>query len=836
MEEELVGWGAVDAPNDGYASEGELDVRKLVSKQNRKNKKSGGFQALGLSKPVIRGILKKGYKQPTPIQRKTIPLILEKKDVVAMARTGSGKTACFLIPLFERLKMHSAQSGARALILSPTRELALQTLRFTKEVGCYTGLRAAVILGGDSIEGQFAALHENPDIIIATPGRLVHICVEMDLKLSSVEYVVFDEADRLFEMGFSDQLKEICSRLDEVRQTVLFSATLPKMLVEFARAGLSDPVLIRLDVESKLSENLRMSFFKTNSDDKLPLLLYLLRNVIKPKDQTLIFAATKHHVEFLHMVLDMLNIPNTYIYSSLDPAARKINVAKFQTRKIRCLIVTDVAARGIDIPMLDTVINYNFPAKPKLFIHRVGRVARAGRSGVAYSFVGSDEGAYLIDLFLFLSETIKIAPQYSESSEELDWDRMFGRVHRSIVDDETEHLQLLLKNSFDLQSQHKVMNNAYKQYLRSRPAASKESARRNKEELFDQNMGYHPLLKIKDMEAEDQRIKMLEALKAIRPKVTVFEMTKSVKNSKSNALIHMQEKRQKDESYINNFNKKIEERKAAKQNQGEKNESQKHISNLEQCTQEDVQSTFSTVIENKKKKKPLKRKSANEEDSVNPQTDEPPKKKKKKKRIREGTGMKKEKENVNYKQDQYFIPYTSKDHYTEQGYSIGTSFEKEANSAALDITQDEDAHMKRSNNQTKWDRKKKKFVGPKDEEKKVKTESGVWIKASYKSGRYKKWIDAERHKAVENENSDGEEVNDDKKGKRYRGIKMIRNKSTKKHPLLKGKEMPKSKRGPKRELKTSEQIDKARKIKAQKQKRLDASKQRKIQKRQGGRK
>lgn len=824
MDEELIGWGASDAPNDGYASEGELDTRKLIAKQNKKNKKSGGFQSLGLSKNVIRGILRKGYKQPTPIQRKTVPIILEKKDVVAMARTGSGKTACFLIPLFERLTMHKAQSGARALILSPTRELALQTLRFTKELGCYTGLRAAVILGGDSIEGQFAALHENPDIIIATPGRLVHVCVEMDLKLDSVQYVVFDEADRLFEMGFSDDLKEICSRLDEIRQTVLFSATLPKMLVEFARAGLSDPVLIRLDVESKLSENLRLGFFKTGLDDKLPLLLHLLRNVINPRDQTLIFAATKHHVEYLHMVLDILNIPNTYIYSSLDPAARKINVAKFQTRKIRCLIVTDVAARGIDIPMLDTVINYNFPAKSKLFVHRVGRVARAGRSGVAYSFVGPDEGAYLIDLFLFLSESMKTAPQDLEKLEGLDWDRMVGRIPRSIIDEETEHIQLLMKNSFDLQSQHKVMTNAYKQYLRSRPAASKESNRRSKEEMWDQNIGYHPLLKVKDMEAEVQRIKMLDSLSSLRPKSTVFEMTKLSKNSKSSALIHMKEKRQQDESYISNFHKKLEERKATMESKEDKNEVQKFTSNLEECTPEDVQNTFTTVIQSKKKNKSLKRKSANEEDSVNLQSNEPPKKKKKKRKNKESTGMKKDKENVDYKQNEYYIPYTAKDHHTEKGYSIGTSFEREANSATLDITQDDDAHMKKNNNQTKWDRKKKKFVGPKEDEKKIKTESGVWIKSSYKSGRYKKWIDAERHKSVENDNNDGEEQNNFKKG---RGIKTIRHKSTKKHPLLKGKEMPRSKRGPKIELKSQEQIDKGRRIKENQQKRMEASKQKK---------
>ncbi|PKU28324.1 atp-dependent rna helicase ddx54 [Limosa lapponica baueri] len=212
---------------------------------------------LGLSYPVFKGIMKKGYKVPTPIQRKTIPAILRGRDVVAMARTGSGKTACFLIPMFERLKAPS-QAGARALILSPTRELALQTLKFTKELGKFTGLKTALILGGDKMEDQFAALHENPDIIIATPGRLVHVAVEMKLKLHTVEYVVFDEADRLFEMGFAEQLQEIIARLPDCHQTVLFSATLPKLLVEFARAGLTEPMLIRLDVESKLSEQLKV--------------------------------------------------------------------------------------------------------------------------------------------------------------------------------------------------------------------------------------------------------------------------------------------------------------------------------------------------------------------------------------------------------------------------------------------------------------------------------------------------------------------------------------------------------------------------------------------------
>nr|CAI5860208.1 unnamed protein product [Callosobruchus analis] len=350
----------------------DLNTEEEDRPKKKSSKKGGGFQCMNLSYNVLKGITKRGYKQPTPIQRKTIPLIMEGRDVVAMARTGSGKTAAFLIPMFEKLKMRSAKAGARALILSPTRELALQTLRFIKELGRFVGLKASVILGGDSMDEQFSAIHGNPDIIVATPGRFLHICVEMDLKLSSIDYVVFDEADRLFEMGLGEQLTEIVGRLPDTRQTVLFSATLPKVLVEFAKAGLTGPILIRLDVESKLPSELQCWYFTVRPEEKLAALLVLLKSHIDKTQQTVVFAATKHHVEYLHAVLDQMGISNTYIYSNLDPSARKINAAKFSTGKVKVLIVTDVAARGIDIPQLDNVINYNFPAKSKLFVHRVG--------------------------------------------------------------------------------------------------------------------------------------------------------------------------------------------------------------------------------------------------------------------------------------------------------------------------------------------------------------------------------------------------------------------------------------------------------------------------------
>jgi len=207
--------------------------------------------------------------------------VLDNQDVVGMARTGSGKTAAFVIPMIEKLKAHSARVGARALILSPSRELALQTLKVVKEFGRGTDLKCVLLVGGDSLEDQFGFMAANPDIVIATPGRFLHLKVEMSLDLMSVRYVVFDEADRLFEMGFAAQLAEILHALPISRQTLLFSATLPKSLVEFARAGLQEPSLVRLDAESKISPDLESAFYSVKSAEKEGALLHILHDVIK---------------------------------------------------------------------------------------------------------------------------------------------------------------------------------------------------------------------------------------------------------------------------------------------------------------------------------------------------------------------------------------------------------------------------------------------------------------------------------------------------------------------------------------------------------------------------
>ncbi|KAG2470757.1 DDX54 helicase, partial [Polypterus senegalus] len=698
-------------PTTECMSDVEPDTRELVRAQNKKKKKSGGFQSMGLSYPVYKGVIKKGYKVPTPIQRKTIPLILDGKDVVAMARTGSGKTAAFLIPMFQRLQAPSAQTGARAVILSPTRELALQTLKFTKEsnnaifylfqLGKFTGLKTAIILGGDRI--------------IATPGRLMHVAAEMNLKLNNVEYVVFDEADRLFEMGFASQLQEIIRRLPENRQTVLFSATLPKQLVEFASAGLIDPVLVRLDVDTKLSEQLKLAFFYLRTDDKPAFLLHMLRNVVKPQEQTVVFVATRHHVEYLKELLAYNGIDCAYIYSALDQTARKINIGKFTHRKAMVMIVTDVAARGIDIPMLDNVINYNFPCKAKLFLHRVGRVARAGRCGTAYSLISADELAFVFDLNLFLGRPMRFAGAHGTDKDE---DGVLGRVPQCILDDEEATVERAHENCLDLHNLKRVSENAYKQYLKSRPNPSPESIKRAKETDYSA-LDIHPLLDQHKMSVAARcgccwplfavssssgcrNVRWAGRL-AVFMWQTIFEINST---SKTNANEVMRAKRLRDKKLVDSFQRRHEE----------KVEEKLRVQTLPtsmtwEDDQEEIENVFSEVVGGKRKK---------------PQNEK-------------NVPMKKTK--ISNSDKEFYIPYRPKDFDSERGLSMkgdGSSFERQASSAMLDLLGDEEKNMNQHKSMMKWDRKRKRFVREtgKEDKKKLKTESGQLIKRSYKKNMY----------------------------------------------------------------------------------------------------
>ncbi|KAF2422381.1 DEAD-domain-containing protein [Tothia fuscella] len=537
--------------------------RKSSNLMGKTVKKGGGFQAMGLNSTLLKAITRKGFSVPTPIQRKAIPLMLDKQDVVGMARTGSGKTAAFVIPMIQRLKGHSARVGARALIISPSRELALQTMKVVKELGRGTDLRTVLIVGGESLEDQFKTMTSNPDIIIATPGRLLHLKVEMKFDLSSIQYVVFDEADRLYEMGFAAQLAEILHGLPTNRQTLLFSATLPKTLVEFARAGLQEPVLVRLDGETKISPDLESAFFTLKSADKEGALLHLLQDVIgiptgeteaakerekerkssnsKKRKQpsananteaptaysTIIFAATKHHVEYLSALLRASGYAVSYVYGSLDQTARKINVQAFRDGLTNILVVTDVAARGIDLPILSNVINYDFPTQPKIFVHRVGRTARAGRKGWSYNLVRDSDMPYLLDLQLFLSRRLVLGRKTTDNIS-FSQDVIVGTLAREKVMSGSEWVNKLLEDDADLYSLRQVATKGEKLYNRSRNSASAESAKRSREVLANPGCAeLSPLFGDDKIDTKfHDRENMLARLRGFRPQETVFEIGK----------------------------------------------------------------------------------------------------------------------------------------------------------------------------------------------------------------------------------------------------------------------------------------------------------------------
>ncbi|KAB8297754.1 hypothetical protein EYC80_001555 [Monilinia laxa] len=552
--------------------------RKASNLKGQSVKKGGGFQAMGLNSHLLKAISRKGFNVPTPIQRKTIPLVLDNQDVVGMARTGSGKTAAFVIPMIEKLRAHSVRVGARALIMSPSRELALQTLKVVKEFGRGTDLKCVLLVGGDSLEEQFGFMASNPDIVIATPGRFLHLKVEMSLDLSSMKYVVFDEADRLFEMGFAAQLGEILHALPVSRQTLLFSATLPKSLVEFARAGLQEPSLVRLDAESKVSPDLQSAFFSVKGAEKEGALLHVLQDLVKmptglpenalnatgnfdkkrkrgsdgpgkklkpTEHSTIIFAATKHHVDYLASLLRMSGFAVSHAYGSLDQTARNIQVEDFRTGKSNILVVTDVAARGIDIPVLANVINYDFPPQPKVFVHRVGRTARAGQRGWSYSLVRDTDAPYLLDLQLFLGRRLLLGRECGDSPNYAE-DVIVGALQRNEIESKAEWITKLLYDDDDLTALRNVSIKGERLYVKTRNSASSESAKRAKEVVASKGwMELHPLFKDVTNGAEQARLEMLAKISGFRPNETVFEIGQKGKAAHSEAAEIMRHRREK---------------------------------------------------------------------------------------------------------------------------------------------------------------------------------------------------------------------------------------------------------------------------------------------------
>lgn len=751
--------------DDEIENNNDDDISKYFNVNNPqvKKAKAGSFQSFGLSKVILSNIMRKGFKQPTPIQRKTIPLILDNRDVVGMARTGSGKTAAFTLPLIEKLKTHSPKSGSRAIILSPSRELALQTFKQVKEFSNKTSLRTVLLVGGDSLDDQFSSMMTNPDIIIATPGRFLHLKMEMELNLNNVEYIVFDEADRLFELGFSEQLNELIASLPTSRQTLLFSATLPKSLVEFAKAGLSNPILVRLDTEMKVSDQLEMSFFTTKKNEREANLLYVLQEVIKmplptedelkryqvltrqnidadddeedneedtkskkrkykteklppanilpSKFSTIVFVPTKHHVEYITGILKDYGYLVSYIYGTLDQTARKQQLHQFRTGLTTVLVVTDVAARGIDIPILANVINFTLPSSSKIFLHRVGRTARAGNRGWAYSIVNEKELPYLLDLELFLGKKLLTSNIYQSQCKLLEakgdftkprvsyTDRLvIGSVPRAGLEIYQEIFLNILTNNYDVSLLRDVSLKGEKLFYRTRQPSSIESVKRLKELLTSEHWDEQHILFGPDLETEKNDF--LKKLSNRHTKETVFEFNKKGKEKEEDSLVQFMHKRRKQLAPVQ---RKANERKQL----------------LEMERNAGLSHSF--------------------EDEVFKQ---------------DKTNQKKEidNEDLQYFEDGdkaltlrsfkdpllYMSHYAPKSDIQDQQLAVNNSFANSAANATFDLANDDKSQ---TNSQVyKWDKKGGKYVNSKSTDKKyIISESGQRIPATFKSGRFDQW-------------------------------------------------------------------------------------------------
>ncbi|MFD1063415.1 DEAD/DEAH box helicase [Winogradskyella litorisediminis] len=355
------------------------------------------FKDLNLNKPLLRAISESGYDEPTLIQERCIPHIIEKKDVVASAQTGTGKTAAFALPILQLLfdKQDAPKRGKkiRALIVSPTRELAVQINDNFKTYAKHTNLRSTVIFGGTSIEPQIDVLKKGVDILIATPGRLLDLHKQDYVNLDYIETLVLDEADLMLDMGFIDDVKKIERLCPEDRQTLLFSATIPYKVEQLANSILKEPIRIDVTPSKSVATAINQVLYYVPKRNKMELCLHLLRNTVK--GNILIFRRTKFGVDKLEKTLQKNGYLVDSIHGDKNQSDRQTALNKFKTGYVKILIATDVAARGIDINELDSVINFDMPNVPDTYVHRIGRTGRAGNVGTAYSLCSADEKSYV---------------------------------------------------------------------------------------------------------------------------------------------------------------------------------------------------------------------------------------------------------------------------------------------------------------------------------------------------------------------------------------------------------------------------------------------------------
>lgn len=347
------------------------------------------FKQLNLSDALLRAINKTGYTSPTAIQSKSIPLIREGKDVLACAQTGTGKTAAFALPILQNLQENKSRIKIQVLVLAPTRELALQIEESFKTYGQFLPVRFVAIYGGVKQHKQVAALKKGVEIMIATPGRLLDLMQQGFVDLSKVNTVVLDEADRMLDMGFIRDIRKILAPIPTTRQTLFFSATMPKSIRKFAGTILKNPVEVSVNPVSSTAQRVDQSVYFIEKKKKTDLLIHLLQE--NPEDQSLVFTRTKHGADRLVKKLGKTGIYAAAIHGNKSQNARQRALKNFKDRKVSVLVATDIASRGLDIEELPYVVNYELPNEPETYVHRIGRTGRAGKNGTAISFCDQNE-------------------------------------------------------------------------------------------------------------------------------------------------------------------------------------------------------------------------------------------------------------------------------------------------------------------------------------------------------------------------------------------------------------------------------------------------------------
>ena len=380
------------------------------------------FENLNLIKPLQTALANEGYTIPTPIQQKAIPVVLERKDLLGSAQTGTGKTAAFAVPILQILHQEKEtgkqKRTIKALVITPTRELAVQVGESFSVYGKHTGLKNTVVYGGVSQFPQTDKLRQGVDILVATPGRLLDLINQKYINLSHIKILVLDEADRMLDMGFIHDIKKIIAMMPEKRQSLFFSATMPPEIVKLANTILTDPVKIEIATKTKTVEVVKQAVYFVSKPDKKNLLIHILKNENIPS--ALVFTKTKKGAEKVSKFLNDAKINSDAIHGNKSQGARQRALNNFKSQRTRVLVATDIAARGIDIEKLSHVFNFDIPDFSEIYIHRIGRTGRAGLGGTALSFCDSEERYYLREINRLIKTPIPVIEEHPYKLNEAD--------------------------------------------------------------------------------------------------------------------------------------------------------------------------------------------------------------------------------------------------------------------------------------------------------------------------------------------------------------------------------------------------------------------------------